>query len=252
MSERTYFLTGGNRGIGYQFVEQLSDDASNIVITTVRSLERSEKLIELSKSRKNIRIITLDISDEASINEIPSKLKENNVDVIDVFISNAGISDSYWTVENAPRKVWLEHYITNSLGPILVYQKLHDFILNSKVKKLVFISSEVGSIGKFLPVSVSAYGQSKAALDYTVKEISFELARENAIVFAFSPGMVSTDMGNYGLKKITEATPEAAAQLKESMITDHESVKSMLSFIENATQESSGKFFRYDGSEIQW
>jgi norsolorinic acid ketoreductase len=58
----------------------------------------------------------------------------------------------------------------------------------------------VGSIGDMesMPLKSSAYGGSKAELNYIVRKIHFE--NPGLIAFPISPGWAQTDMGNHGAK----------------------------------------------------
>lgn len=54
-------------------------------------------------------------------------------------------------------------------------------------------------------------------------------------MFCIDPGWVLTDMGG----------PNA-------MLQSHVSVGGLINVISEATQETSGKFMKYDGSELPW
>lgn len=70
-----------------------------------------------------------------------------------------------------------------------------------KTGKIFFISSVRGSLNGFFPASLSAYGQSRAALNYSMKELSFELKEEGFTVVAFHAGVVLSDMNTYAAFK---------------------------------------------------
>ncbi|KAM3161335.1 3-oxoacyl-[acyl-carrier-protein] reductase [Lachancea thermotolerans] len=247
---RTYFITGGNRGLGHALVKALSAFKENTIITTVRgplSLPKNSQLEELRKDRGNIHILQLDLTSEESIDKLVDEVKSTpSFKGIDVFISNSGISDSYCGVSEAPRKVWLEHYTTNTLGPILTLQKLYPLLLLKNTRQLLFISSQAGSITGFLPISVSAYGQSKAALNYSIKELSFELEPEGFTVVAAHPGLVSTDMGQHGVQTFAEKGVDLSSF---QTITPEESASGLVDVLNKMTPSDNGKFLNYDGTE---
>ncbi|CUM63796.1 uncharacterized protein PRCAT00001380001 [Priceomyces carsonii] len=240
-SHETYFITGGNRGIGYELVKQIASNKNNKVIASVRKPSSATPLIELNKQLGNISVVTLDIGDEKDILNLSKQLAEVT-DGIDVFISNAGISDSYYTILDLPVDIWKEHLQVNTLGPILIFKQVYPFLLKKDTRKVVFTSSLAGSIQDMPSLSFSAYGQSKAALNYVMKELSFEVP-DGFKVISFHPGMVSTDMGKLGLKILPE--------LKElTPITPAESAKSEIEIINHLTRDDNGKFYSYDGSAI--
>lgn len=249
-SKKTYFITGGNRGIGFNLVKLLSASKDNTVIASIRgpiSSPKNTQLEQLKKGRDNIHVVQLDLTNENSINKIADEVKNTPFfEGIDVFISNSGISDAYYEVLTAPKDVWLEHHTTNVLGPIFTLQKLYPFLLMKRTRQLFFISSCAGSIGNFFPISVSAYGQSKAALNYTVKELSFELMPEGFTVVAAHPGLVSTDMGQYGVQKFAEMNIQLSGV---EVITPEQSASGLVNVLASITPSDNGKFLNYDGSE---
>jgi NAD(P)-dependent dehydrogenase (short-subunit alcohol dehydrogenase family) len=56
----TYFITGANRGIGFEFAKQLSADSNNVVIATTRSFTNAAALKEWT--RTNLIIIGFDLN----------------------------------------------------------------------------------------------------------------------------------------------------------------------------------------------
>ncbi|CAI4044233.1 hypothetical protein SUVZ_01G0810 [Saccharomyces uvarum] len=249
-SKTTYFIIGGNRGIGFNLVKTLSASTDNVVIASFRglpSLPKNKQLEDLRKSRNNIHVVQLDVTEDESINRIADEIRKTpSFEGIDVFIASSGISDSYYEVLKAPKKVWLDHYTTNSLGPILTLQKVYPLLLLKKTRKLFFISSLAGSIAAYIPISVSAYGQSKAALNFAIKELSFELKPEGFTVVAFHPGMVTTDMGQQGLDAFTEKGTDISSL---EVITPEESASALANVFSKISPEHNGKFMNYDGSE---
>lgn len=187
------------------------------------------------------------MTEDESIGNIANQIKETpSFQGIDVFIANSGVSDSYYEVLKTPKSVWLEHYSTNALGPILALQSIYPLLLLKKTRKIFFISSVAGSITGFAPISVSAYGQSKAALNYAIKALSFELKPEGFTVAAFHPGLVSTDMGQAGIDHFTEREIDISSF---DVITPEESASALVDVFGKILPKDNGKFFNYDGNE---
>ncbi|CAH2352204.1 uncharacterized oxidoreductase [[Candida] railenensis] len=245
----TYFITGANGQIGYAVVEELSKRSDVKIIATVRSIEKAEKLISLKKKTGNVEIVTLDVASEESVDALDEQLKKVAPDGIDVYIANAGIFNPLFTVKDAPRHIWLDHYKANVLGPILTYQVLYPYLLKKDTRKIIFISSRNSSISQYFPFSVSAYGQSKAALNYTGKELSSELEAENFTVISLSPGVVLNEKAA-GL--IVHLPAEVQEAFKKEQNSPQDCAIKQLKVIDGLTKESNGKFFNYDGSEIPW
>ena len=62
----TVLITGSNRGIGLEFVNQYSNRGWNVIATT-RKPDQADKLNELAAARKSIIVEQLDVTDYPSI-----------------------------------------------------------------------------------------------------------------------------------------------------------------------------------------
>ncbi|CAI4054371.1 hypothetical protein N7582_000081 [Saccharomyces uvarum] len=253
-SKTTYFIIGGNRGIGFNLVKTLSASTDNVVIASFRglpSLPKNKQLEDLKKSRDNIHTVQLDVTDDESVNKIADEIRKTpSFQGIDIFIANSGISNSYYEALKAPKKVWIDHYTTNALGPILTLQKVYPLLLLKNTRKLFFISSVAGSINAYVPLAVAAYGQSKAALNFAIKELSFELKPEGFTAVAFHPGMVTTDMGQEGLDTFAEKCTDISSISSLKVITPEESASALVNVFSKISPEDNGKFLDYNGSDI--
>lgn len=127
------------------------------------------------------------------------------------------------------------------------------YLLERKTRQVIFISSIVGSLSSFFPVSIGAYGQSKAALNHTVLTLSNELKNEGFTIVAVHPGNVTSDMGVYGMGLIGSNHPDTVKFLEESRIDPVKSASDQVNNVFNKlTEGDNGKFFSYDGSEIPY
>ncbi|KAH3680580.1 hypothetical protein WICMUC_000254 [Wickerhamomyces mucosus] len=253
-SNLVYFITGTNSGIGLQFVNQLISNPSNFIIATIRDLSKIsndlQKIAQLNP--KNLKIIELELESQISIDQLDEKLKTIVPNgVIDVFIQNAGIyGNQSSTLNHTDRFSWLQLYQVNSLAPILIFQKIYRYLQKSQIKKAVFISSLAGSINSYFPAPIASYGQSKAALNYSVKALSEDLRLEGFKIISLHPGVVVTKM--LETTSNTLSPGEFQDFIDENKITTDVSVAKQLQIIDNLTDEQSGKFWNYDGTEAQW
>lgn len=246
----TYFITGATRGIGLEFVRQLSESGENTVIGSARSIENAGKLKELSESRKNVHIVELVVGDEASTAKLGEQLAKIDSG-IDVYINNAGVAtvEGANVVANTGRKIWLDHYMVNVIGAIEVYQQVLPFLRKKNTRKIGFISSVGGSVSEFIPFPLTAYGQSKAALNFTVRHIAAELKDEGFTVVALHPGLVDTDMGRSGLKSMENYLPkEMLEEFEKDILTPEQSVRNLTKVVSELKVDDTGKFFYEDGT----
>ena len=229
---KTILITGCNRGIGFEFVRQFSLMDINI-IATYRNKSSSEELLSLAEKSSNIALLELDVSSNQSIEEFVNSMSEKP---IDIYINNAGMMGSgARTFGEVKGDRWLEVFNVNTVAPLLLTQKLFGNFLKGKDKKLVYVSSKVGSIGDNSGGGSYIYRSSKTALNQVVKSLSIDLNDQGFEVVAVHPGWVQTDMG--GPNAIIDVTT---------------SVAGLINIITNLKGSDSGKFFNFDGQTIPW
>lgn len=251
MSGKVYFVSGANRGIGFEITKQLSQDPSNTVIGSARDVSKATELQKLVDSRKNVHIVTLDVSDLSSIEKLDSQLESIAKNGIDVLFSNAAIGKSVKPALETDVEVYETHWRTNTLGPIFLTRALYKYLKLKDTRHLIYISSLAGSITGYVPLSTSAYGQSKAGLNFFVKELAFELENEGFITVSAHPGVVETDMFKEG---IALANPELVEVLKDyPTLTPAESAKQLIENVAlKLTKDHNSKFLNYDGAELPY
>ena len=228
----TILVTGANRGIGFEFVQQYLA-AGEQVIATYRNEKNSDQLISLCRDESNLEIFKLDVAFDSSMEEFGQGLGDQP---IDVFINNAGVygpRDSvFGKVDEAD---WLSVLRINALAPLFLTQLLIENFRRGELKKLLYITSKMGSIEDNRGGGAYVYRSSKAALNAVVKSISVDLESEKMAVAVLHPGWVRTDMGG-----------------PNGLIDTKTSVAGMIQVIRNLNLESSGVFFNYDGNVIPW
>ena len=228
----TYLVTGTNRGIGLEFVRQLLVRGET-VLATCRDIDKAEELLALQQESEQLELFELDVADAASLTNFPKRLEGR---AVDVFINNAGVygprSASFGKVDG---EEWLEVLRVNSVAPVLLTQLLIENFRKGRAKKLVYITSKMGSIDDNQGGGQYIYRSSKTALNSAVKSLSVDLANAGFSVALLHPGWVLTDMGG----------PNA-------LIDTQTSVKGMLGVIDDLDLQNSGSFFNYDGNQIAW
>ena len=225
-------ITGTNRGIGLEFVKHYLKNNEK-VIATCRNKDSAKDLLKLKNMTNDTTLVELDVSSPNSINEFASKI---NGQPIDTFINNAGVfGPRNNEFGNFNAKEWLDVFNINTIAPLLITQKILKNLRLGKNKKLVFISSKVGSIEENTGGGMYIYRSSKTALNQVIKSLSIDFKDENFIATALHPGWVQTDMGG----------PNALIDTKTS-------VKGMAEVIDSLVLKNSGRFYNYDGSSIPW
>lgn len=233
MSSSTYFITGCNRGLGLEFVQQLLARGER-VIATCRDIATATDLTALTLEHSGqLSLVEMDVSDEASMREAVALL---NDEAIDVFINNAGVygpRDANFGNVDGPAMA--EVLYTNAVAPVLLTQLLIDNVRKGSGKKLVYVSSKMGSIADNGRGGSYIYRSSKTALNSIVKSLALDFAPEGIAAATLHPGWVRTDMGG-----------------PNGLIDAPESVSGMLNVIDGLSVANTGQFFSYDGSTIAW
>lgn len=219
----TVLITGANRGIGREFVRQYKDDDWR-VIATCR---------DPAKSDLSGEVHPLDVTAPDSVAALGEALRDEKIDLL---INNAGTyGPRGMEFGNLDYDAWENVLRTNLLGPMRVAETFADRVAASDIRKMVFISSKVGSIADNSSGGAYLYRTSKTALNMAVKSLSLGLADRGIICLLFHPGWVKTDMGG----------PSA-------LVDAPTSVAGMRAVIDRATAAENGHFFAYDGKELPW
>lgn len=222
----TVLITGANRGLGLEFARQYHEKGFT-VIGTARKPEKAAKLNALG-----VRVEQLDVTEDASVKSLASRLRNIPIDLL---INNAGIlrnrSGSMATLDFDDFDLT---FAVNSTGPMRVTQSLLPNLRQGNRKKIVSITSMLGSIERNRG-GMYSYRASKAALNQLNKTMSLELGSEGFTCLVLHPGWVATDMGGAGATYAPE-----------------ESVRSMIEVIDNLNPSDNGRYLDLDGQSIPW
>lgn len=220
-----WVITGANRGIGLEFVRQLAARGDAVDATT-RSPRDGDELGALA-SRFDVRVHACDVTNDASVRAFAEALGDATVDVL---VNNAGVMGKMTSLEDVDLSDAVHVYDANALGPIRVTRALLPHLNRGKTRRVVHITSGMGSIADNSSGGAYAYRMSKAALNMANKSMSVDLRDRRFTCVVLNPGWVQTDMGG------THAP---------TSVTD--SVRMMLERIDALSPDQSGQFLNYKG-----
>jgi NAD(P)-dependent dehydrogenase (short-subunit alcohol dehydrogenase family) len=237
----TYVITGANRGLGLEFVTQLSQQASNNIIAATRSIspDKTQDLESLRSKNKNIHILECDTSSLKSITSFAAQVTSllGPSAKIDYLLNNAGINSvPHQTALSLTPEGLQEQITVNVLGPAKTVEALQAHLHDGSV--VMNMTSGLGSLTyskSKSSTSATAYSISKAGLNMLTVHQAIELKPKGVIVICMDPGWVKTDMGGKG-----------------AVLEKEESIGGMLKCLAGLTMEKSGRFFVYDGQEKAW
>jgi NAD(P)-dependent dehydrogenase (short-subunit alcohol dehydrogenase family) len=226
----TVLITGANRGIGLEFARQYAAEGAD-VIACCRAPDKAEALSALAKTAK-LKVMALDVTSPKSVAALKTALAGRPIDIV---INNAGVggprNEAKGTIDF---DAWVETLKTNSVAPMLVSLALHDNLKAGKLKKLITITSMMGSIANH-GGGAYAYRASKAAVNSVMHGLSKDWAKDGIAVGIYHPGWVKTDMGG-----------------ASAPVTPEESVKGLRAQIARLSASNSGAYLDYTGKEIAW
>jgi NAD(P)-dependent dehydrogenase (short-subunit alcohol dehydrogenase family) len=224
----TVLITGANRGIGLELTRQYTAAGWDVIACCRKPKEATA----LQKVKGKIELKALDVAKPASITKLAAALKGR---AIDVLLNNAGILGRRVGFGKAESKEFLSVMQVNALGPLLMTEAFWGHVKRSKEKKIVAITSGMGSIASGANGGSYAYRSSKAALNMVMANAALDLKEKGLSLAVISPGWVQTDMGGKG------------APLKVG-----DSAAGIIKVIGGLTPESSGSFFNYNGDKLPW
>ena len=227
----TVFITGANRGLGLEFVKEFSEKKDYEVIATCRDPNSSSDLTNLAKSNLKIQLHQLDVSNTKNIQDLSKHLKNKPIDIL---INNAGIYRS-GSFNSVNKDSWVESFITNTIGPYEVIEYFLPNVLQGREKKVVSITSKMGSIDDNTSGGSYIYRSSKTALNSMMRSLTHDLKTNDIATMTLHPGWVRTDMGGPG-----------------GWIDVKESVSGMINQISNLSLQNTGRYIDYAGKPIKW
>jgi len=230
MEKTTVLITGANRGLGLKLTEEYAKLGWH-VIATCRNPDKARELNNLTGHYASINIYRLEVKDSEQIKKLATQLHNQ---AIDILINNAGIYRSC-TLGNLDKQAWLESFAVNAIAPYEITNAFLPHLKQGQQKKVVSITSKMGSIDDNTSGGSYIYRSSKTALNSVMRSLQHDLAHQNIATQTLHPGWVRTDMGGLG-----------------AWINVDESVSGMMRQIEKLNLSNSGEYLDYAGKKINW
>ena len=231
--DRVAFVSGANRGIGFAVTLEMAKNGC-MVAAGYRDEKRSQHLFNEAGRDRKILPVKVDVTSESDLKHLYEFIAEQ-AGFLDILLNSAGVNI------NEPARVnelvwedFVQSLRVNLGGPFLASKYLFPLLKKGREKKIVNISSQMGSI-QLSGGGATPYRVSKAALNMLTKNQALEYKREGIIVVGLHPGWVRTDMGG-------QAAPMAAA----------ESARKIFQIIEMVSLANTGEFMSYKGDKIPY
>jgi len=226
-------VTGANRGIGLELVRQLRDRGDDVDACARRPSDAHD-LARLAGDR--VRLHPLDVTDPASVRALAASLGDAAIDIV---FNVAGIYQGRdRSLDEMADDLALHDltatYDVNATGALRVVVALLPHVRRGTARKLVHLSSNLGSISANTGGQY-AYRMSKAALNMMSRSLAADLRGDGILSVVMNPGWVQTDMGG------TDAPVPVA-----------DSVRAILREVDRATLADSGEFLSWNGNRLAW
>lgn len=199
------FITGGNRGIGYETAKKLGEQGMKVIIGARDASKGEQAVATLKQLGIDAEYLHYDAELPASPQAVAAAL-ETRFGRLDVLINNAGIlkealvgQNNSLTVDQATLKTTFE---ANFFAVVALTQALIPLLHRSPAGRIVNLSSILGSqtlhSSANSPIEVAkglAYNASKSALNMFTIHLAHALKDSHIKVNSAHPGWVKTELG---------------------------------------------------------
>jgi NAD(P)-dependent dehydrogenase (short-subunit alcohol dehydrogenase family) len=248
----TALITGSDRGIGLALAREFESRGWR-VIATCRDPAKATELTNFAHDHASVSVERLDVTDDAAIEALVTKLKGRPIDAL---VNNAGVAGNVegQTLSKLNPDDFGRVLHVNSYAPLRVSAAFLELVAASRQRKIIGMSSGYGSLTSVEQIAAQGYpnayyyAMSKAALNMGLREFAFEVAPRQITTVLLSPGAVDTDMQ----RNLREQMAKIGKPITSSELTPAESAHSMVLTIEQLKPEQNGKFLARDGTEIPW
>ena len=186
LENKNIIVTGASGGIGDSIIKKFNEAGVNILASGTRI----EKLEELKKNHKKIKILKFDISQSEKIEEFIENATEELGGKLDCIVNNAGITQDNLAIRMSLEE-WQKVISINLTSTFLMSKFSIKKMLKNKSGKIVNITSVVAHTGN---LGQSNYTASKAGVIAMSKSLAIEYAKKNININCISPGFIKTAM----------------------------------------------------------
>jgi NAD(P)-dependent dehydrogenase (short-subunit alcohol dehydrogenase family) len=218
----TVLITGANRGIGLELARQYAAKGWNVIATTRRPVDDkgTDDLKAIQKEHPNLVIERVDVTDTAMIRSVQAKYKDQPLDVL---INNAAAVEATFQADLAKVNIPYDKidfdaarndFDVNTLGPMRMIQAFMPNVDKGKQKKIVNVTSFIGSYDKGGTPMGMNYGASKAGLNMYSYKLHHALKGKGVVVALVEPVLVQSKPGVSSIPMSSPVDVEVAKLVK--------------------------------------
>ena len=225
MSQKIAFITGGNRGLGFQTAIELKSFGVKSVIGSRDLAQGEEALSKLRAAGVDADLLHFDIT-KAAAYKAAYEYFDKHDGRLDILVNNAGIAAGGFppvgpehTASEVTTEVLHRIFETNFFAQVALTEALLPLIRKSEAGRIVNLSSILGSLtlhadpkSPIYSAKSFAYDASKSALNAFTIHLAYELRDTPIKVNSAHPGWVKTDMGGpHAMMELSEGAKTSAA-----------------------------------------
>ena len=231
--DRVAFVSGANRGIGFGLTLEMVQHGCKVA-AGYRDETRSTKLLAEAEKHGSILPVKVDVTVEDDLQHL-YEFVDNRLGHLDILVNSAGVNINESAQVNELNWQDLARSLeVNVGGPLMTSKILYPLLQKGKEKKIINISSQMGSI-QLTGGGATPYRVSKAALNMLTRNQAIEYKGDGIAVVSLHPGWVRTDMGG-------PAAPMTVA----------ESARKIFQIIEMISLSNTGEFISVTGDTIPY
>ncbi|MCB8982392.1 MAG: enoyl-[acyl-carrier-protein] reductase FabL [Ardenticatenaceae bacterium] len=192
-SDKVALVTGSGRGIGREIALKLAREGAHVVVNFFRNREPAEETaVAIRALGRQALVVKANVGDLDDMARLYADI-ENTFGGLDILIHNAASGYNRPVMSQKPRG-WDWTVNINARSLLFGAQHAAPLMARRGGGAIVAISS-LGSV-RVLP-DYAVVGASKAAIETLVRYLAVELAAQNIVVNAVSPGVVRTEALDY-------------------------------------------------------
>ena len=209
------FITGANKGLGYETARRLIELGQTVIIGA-RDADRGQAAAD----RLGARFVPIDVTDDGSVARATADI-ESHEGRIDTLINNAGIIGAHVSASELTGDDALLVFETNVISVVRVTNAFLPLLKRSDAPAVINVSSGMGSFALThdpsrveSTIASPLYTASKAAV--TMMTAQYAKAIPEVRFNAADPGYTATDLnGHNGHQTVAEGTDAIVALATE-------------------------------------
>jgi len=260
----SWLVVGASRGIGLEYVQQLSADPNKTVVALIRSQNTAGPLNELAAERKNIHVVLTSIGSPQKLQLAAEEVSNITGGGLDVLVYNAFLPgteafqlppSAFVGKEEDLERELIEPLKVNVIHLVQAINAFLPLVRKGSAKKLIYITSGNGvpEISRVCEIpNLLGYCTSKAAGNIVMAKYHAELKSEGIKTLSLSPGWVDTESGRPPTQEAFDWLLSAFKKMQPDVtgpITAEESVRLQLEVVDGLDASNSGMVLSQHGDD---